>query len=177
MKIGDTVIFKRIAFLLVLALCLGLMASCADRESSTTVTSESEGETLTTNTDYHEHGVALSFIGKFQCASDYYKDEYFLINQASVPHIAFDEYGGCIMGINYLEGGCDIPGEYSIAGNEIEVRLDFSNSILESTVTDDNNKDFLTDVYKFSIIDENTISINNGCFAVNPGDIFVRIDN
>ena len=193
---------RKLSTLLALALCLGMMAACTPSRNDTTIdtgntieasihstqsfvgntndtapTLDNSNETLASNVDNNINDKGSYFIGKFQCAGDNYKDDYYLLNQESIPYIFFKKYGECVMGINYLEGGCDIPGKYVITDDKITVKLDFSSSILDETVADENNHFFITDTYIFTIIDENTISIDHMCYGVNPGDIFVRIVN
>ena len=113
----------------------------------------------------------FNITGKFLCSSDYHKQP-----NTSVPSIAFSGDGHCILSFNYYEGGCDMQGKYRMDGDKIYVYLNFDNTIFEDSGTEYRDLDYMSDNYIFTIVNDNELMINRGCYSVNANDSFVRVD-
>ena len=109
-------------------------------------------------------------IGKYICNNDYYNDEYISLYLESVSYVTFYEYGHCKTYIDYLEGGQEVWGKYSLEGNQVKVALRFF-----PTDEPDPIRENMDDEYVFTIIDEDHLVIDKGYFAVQAGDSFVKV--
>ncbi len=105
-------------------------------------------------------------IGKYVCKSQYCEG----LEEECTPEINFYEDGTCRMFVNYLEGGANIKGEYSVESDKVFVKLDFTNSIFEGSGTK-----YMDDTYVFSIENDDNITIDRHVYVVNAGDAFERI--
>jgi hypothetical protein len=111
----------------------------------------------------------INILGKYICSSEYFNDEYFLMHKESIPSINFYENGKCEFTVNYFDGVYGVEGVYIVYGEQIQVNLD-----LQGTIFEGEDENYMDDQYVLSIIDDNKIVIDRGCYAVEAGDLFAR---
>jgi|GEM_PF-1236429 len=108
-------------------------------------------------------------LGTFICASDSFETEFHKKYPSTIPLIAFYSADTCHVRVNYGEGMCDVAGFYTIEGENINVKLDFRDTIFEGIGTE-----YMDNQYVFSIVSNKQIVIDRDCYTVNQGDCFVK---
>ena len=109
--------------------------------------------------------------GKYICANEYYKDEYFIDWPEGISSVTFFENGTCVFFINY-NGGCEeVDGVYKKESNIINVDLDFEGTLF---VDNDTAEKYLPVQYTFRIVSDDKLIIDKGFYGVRAGDPFVR---
>lgn len=115
------------------------------------------------DTDYYIEGT-------YTCSNEYFS------NLSTASSICFSKDGDCVISVNYSGGICNVEGKYYILDNKIYVKLNFDNTIFEDTGDEYKDVDYMSDEYVFTVVNDNEIKINRGCYAVNANDVFVLAD-
>ncbi len=109
---------------------------------------------------------SFDVVGTFACSSSYFMGEYFIENPEMVSRISFEEDGTCSVYVNYLQGGCFLPGEYNLFEKEIHIKIDASGTPVDGYVLEE---------YVLYIKDEDSLEINKELYTIKANDPLTRV--
>lgn len=141
-------------------------------ESNTTQVSE------ITDTSSETEAVPAGLSGRYVCDSEYLRT---LSDPTYIPAITFTDAENCIMRVFYVGGKFDANGTYVQEGNRITIKLDLAGTHFDE-LDKSTGTPYMDDVFILEIVDDDRIVLcenpdayyKGACYAVRPGDPFVR---